>query len=150
MKKSIALIGFLGIFLAACAQTTVQSNVPSVVMSSFQKQFSNASNVEWEVKNSVYNVEFDANGNEHEVWIDSKGHIFSHKEELRVNQVPANIREAVKRDFPEYRIEDADKYETDGKITYKLELDKGAFDRSDMEWKVTYDSEGKLINKIAD
>lgn len=137
-------------FLVSCAQTTVQTNVPSVVMNSFQQKFPNATNVDWELKNNVYNVEFDANNNEHEVWIDSKGTIFSHKEELRTNQVPANIREAVKRDFPEYRIEDADKYETDGKVTYKMELGKGAFDQSDVEWKVTYSNTGELINKIAD
>lgn len=146
MKKSIALFGFLGVVLSACAQTTVQANIPSVVMNNFQQKFSTATNVEWELEGDIYNVEFDANNNEHEVWIDSKGKIINHKEEIKVNQVPANIREAVKRDFPQYRIDDADKYETDGKVTYKLELDN----RTDIEWKVTYDNTGKLLNKIQD
>lgn len=144
------MIGFLGVVLTSCAQTTVQSNIPSVVANSFQKQFPNATGVDWEIKDNVYNVEFDANNNEHEVWIDSKGNIISHKEEIRVSQVPAHIVAAVKRDFPEFRIDDADKYETDSQITYKMELDKGTFDRTGIEWKVTYDNSGKLINKIAD
>ncbi len=154
MKKSIALAGFLGIVLTSCAQTTVQSNIPSVVTNSFQKQFPNATDVEWEFDKlstpQVYNVEFDANMNEHEAWIDAKGNIVSHKEEIRVTQVPANIKQAVKRDFPDFRIEDADKYESDGQVTYKMELDKGTFDQSGIEWKVTYDHEGKLISKVAD
>ena len=150
MKKSIALLGFLGVFLSSCAQTAVQSNIPSVVSNSFHQNFSNAMNIEWEMKGELYNVEFDANNNEHEVWIDSKGKIINHKEEIKVNQVPANIKEAVKRDFPGYRIDDADKYVADGKTTYVLELDKGTFDKSAVEWKVTYDNSGKQLSKVQD
>jgi len=150
MKKSIALFGFLGVFLTACGQTAVQSNIPSLVSNSFHQQFSNATHVEWEMEGDIYNVEFDANNNEHEAWIDSKGKIIKHKEDLKLNQVPANIKEAAKRDFPDYKIDDADKYVSDGKTTYVLELDKGSFDKSAQDWKVTYDNSGKQLSKVAD
>lgn len=150
MKKSLALVAFVGMVLTSCAQTSVQSNIPSVVSSSFQQKFSNATHVEWEMEGDVYNVEFDMNNNDHEAWIDSKGKIIKHKEEIKVTQVPANIKEAVKRDFPGYRIEDADKYVANGKTTYVLELDKGALDKTAVEWKVTYDNSGKQLSKIQD
>lgn len=145
MKKYIAVLGFIGVVFTSCAQNTVQGEIPSVVLNSFQQKFSNATDIEWKVKDNVYKVEFDTGNNEHEVWIDHTGKIISHKEEIRTNQLPAVIANAIKRDFPGYRIEDADKIDTDGTVTYKVEVDKGS-----LEWKATYDASGKLLNKIPD
>ena len=145
MRKYIALFGFLGVFLTSCAQTTVQGDVPSVVLNSFKQKFSNATDIEWEAKDNIYKVEFDLGANDHEAWIDQTGKLISHKEEIRVNQIPAVITSAIKRDFAGYRIKDADKIDTEGAVTYKIEVDKGS-----LEWKATYDASGTLLNKIPD
>ena len=145
MRKYTTMLGFLGIVLVSSAQSTAQNNIPSAVVSSFQQKFSNTTQVEWEVESNVYKVEFKSNGHEQEAWIDQSGRVISHKEELLISELPAAVTAGIERDFPGYRREDAEKLETDGKTTYKLDVKKAK-----EEWKVIYDTEGKLLSKVAD
>jgi len=144
MKKYVTIFGF-AIALSACAQNTIQSNVPSVVLNSFQKEFPNATNVEWETMEKAYEVDFDLNRLDHEVWLDQHGKIISHKQELAVNDVPKTIAAAVTRDFAGFRTTDADKVEVEGKTTYIVEVKNGG-----TEWKATYGADGTLLQKIPD
>ena len=60
------------------------------------------------------------------------------------SQLPASIRAAVKKEFPNHRIDDVDKIERDGAVTYKVDLDG----RPDM--KSVFGADGKLISKVED
>ncbi|ULT28141.1 hypothetical protein KUH03_17015 [Sphingobacterium sp. E70] len=85
-----------------------QSQVPAVVVNSFQQKFPKAKGVDWEMKAGLYEAEFETGlfGTDHEVWIQSNGKIVRHKEELAKNDLPKAVIARVKKDFPGYRIED--------------------------------------------
>jgi len=133
--------------IGAFAQDIPQSQVPAVVVNSFQQKFPKAKGVDWELKAGLYEAEFETGlfGTDHEVWIQSNGKIVRHKEELAKNDLPKAVIAKVKKDFPGYRIEDVKKITEEQKITYAFEVKS----RTD-EWKLVVDTQGDILGKIRD
>jgi len=133
--------------IGASAQDIPQSQVPAVVVNSFQQKFPKAKGVDWELKAGLYEAEFETGlfGTDHEVWIQSNGKIVRHKEELAKNDLPKAVIAKVKKDFPGYRIEDVKKITEEQKITYAFEVKS----RTD-EWKLVVDTQGDILGKIRD
>lgn len=133
--------------IGAFAQDIPQSQVPAVVVNSFQQKFPKAKGVDWELKAGLYEAEFETGlfGTDHEVWIQSNGKIVRHKEELAKNDLPKAVIAKVKKDFSGYRIEDVKKITEEQKITYAFEVKS----RTD-EWKLVVDTQGSILGKIRD
>ncbi|MGE8292467.1 MAG: PepSY-like domain-containing protein [Sphingobacterium sp.] len=133
--------------IGAFAQDIPQSQVPAVVVNSFQQKFPKAKGVDWELKAGLYEAEFETGlfGTDHEVWIQCNGKIVRHKEELAKNDLPKAVIAKVKKDFPGYRIEDVKKITEEQKITYAFEVKN----RTE-EWKLVVDTQGNILGKIRD
>jgi len=133
--------------LISCAQNMSHTQVPAVVINAFQQQFPKASDVEWERKGPVYEVEFETglSGKDHTVLIDSLGKITSHKQDITEQELPAAVLQAIKQQFNGYRLDDMESIDTNGTMTYKTELKK-----KPEEWKVLFSADGKILQKIAD
>lgn len=149
MKKQF-LIGLFA--LAAFANTVLgqdipQSQVPSLVVNGFQKAFPKASDVEWELKGDLYQVEFETGlaGADHKAWYDKTGKLIKHKEEISKSELPQKVLAKINSDFSAYRVDDVNKITENGKVTYTLELKSPT-----EEWKVAFDPEGKVLSKVAD
>ena len=126
------------------AQDIAQSEVPSAVLSAFQSKFQNPLEVEWKLKDGIYDVEFKINKREHEAWIDKSGTIKKHKEDFPKSQLPQVIRQKIETDFKGYKIDDADKIEENGEIFYEVDLDGANDDR-----ELLFSASGELKkNKI--
>lgn len=133
--------------MGAFAQDIPQSQVPAVVVNSFQQKFPKAKGVDWELKAGLYEAEFETGlfGADHEVWIQSNGKIVRHKEALAKNDLPNAVMAKMKRDFPGYRIEDVKRISEEQKITYAFEVKS----RAD-EWKLVVDPNGNVLAKRRD
>lgn len=129
MKKLIFAICLAGASTVAVAQDIRQSEVPSVVLNAFQSKFSNATDVEWEMKGDLYKVEFEIGKFDHDLWIDKNGKVVKHKEELSKSDLPAAINDKIKTEYKDYRVDDVYKIESDGKVTYEVDLDGNRGDR---------------------
>lgn len=129
MKKLIFAICLAGASTVAVAQDIRQSEVPSVVLNAFQSKFSNAADVEWEMKGDLYKVEFEIGKFDHYLWIDKNGKVVKHKEELSKSDLPPAINDKIKAEYKDYRVDDVYKIESDGKVTYEVELDGNRGDR---------------------
>lgn len=123
MKTIIFAICMAGASVVATAQDISQSEVPSVVLNAFQSKFPKAVDVEWELKGDLYKVEFEIGRYDHDLWIDKNGNVKKHKEEISKSDLPAAIAEKIQTDYKEYRIDDVERIESEGKVTYKVELD---------------------------
>lgn len=149
MKKIILMSSFvLGLFTnVAFAQDIPQSQVPSVVVNSFQKEFPKAYDVEWELDGENYKVEFETGvlGTDHDVWYDKTGKSIRHIEEISKSDLPQKILAKINNDFSGYRMDDLERITDDGKTSYKVELKSFT-----EKWKVAFDSEGNVLNKLAD
>lgn len=129
MKKLIFAICLAGASTVAVAQDIRQSEVPSVVLNAFQSKFSNAADVEWEMKGDLYKVEFEIGKFDHDLWIDKNGKVVKHKEELSKSDLPPAINDKIKAEYKDYRVDDVYKIESDGKVTYEVDLDGNRGDR---------------------
>jgi hypothetical protein len=146
MKKLIIiLLAAWVVNVNANAQDIPQSQVPSVVLNSFQVKFPNATDIDWELKGDQYKVDFEIGTRDHDIWIDKSGNIKKHKEDIAKKELPQEIVKKIEKDFGSYKIDDTDKIEVDGKVVYQVELDGAADDR-----KVTFTAGGDVQENVAD
>lgn len=148
MKKQILILSAaLAISLSAQAQDIPQSQVPSVILNQFNKQFPKATDVEWEMDGNLYNVDFEIGWNiDHEIWYNAEGEMVKHKEDISKSELPKAVNDRIQADFNGYSIDDLERITDNGKVIYKMELN--ALTQTD--WDIVIDSEGKVISKIAD
>lgn len=128
--KNLGLV-FLaaGIFSVANAQDVPQVEVPSLVLNAFQSKYSNATDVEWEKQGDLYKVEFEIGNRDHDLWVDKNGNIKKHKEEVTKTELPEAVVKKLKTDFRDYRVDDVDRIETNGKVYFQIDLDSFTGDR---------------------
>jgi hypothetical protein len=148
--KRIFLIGSFALALfvnTATAQDLKQSQVPSLIVNSFQKSFPKTSDVEWELDGEYYKVEFETGlfGTDHDAWFDKTGKLIRHKEEISKSGLPQKVLAKINSDFKGYRVEDVKKITEGDKVTYTLDLETIS-----EEWKVAFDSNGNVLSKVAD
>ena len=142
MKKLIFLSTFLLLSAVAFAQKIHADEVPSVILNTFKQKFPKAVDVEWEMKEKLYNVEFEIGRADHEAWINDSGKVVKHKFDVTASQLPKEVTAGVKNIYKGYRIDDAEKIETVEKVLYKLELKTLT-----KEEDVVFDSQGKVVSE---
>jgi hypothetical protein len=145
MKKTIVFLLVTSAAMVSCAQNNYQSQVPSLVVNSFQQQFPNAKDVEWDTENGYFNVEFEIGRNDQEAWYDSAGKMVKLKQEIAYADLPAVVKDAIKRDYPNYRTDDVKKITEGTVITYKVEVERRADERV-----LLFEATGKLIESRID
>ena len=143
MKQRLFLAVCLLFSSLAYAQDLPVSSVPATVMNSFNKAFPKAAKVEWEMKGDLYNADFDVDRRDHEVWINNKGAIVKHKQEIKSRELPAVVAQRLKQDFKGFWIDDVDKYEVGKQFFYKVELKTLTKEKN-----VVVDSKGTVVNRI--
>jgi uncharacterized membrane protein YkoI len=146
MKKQVLVFSvmlFVGVNLFA--QDISEAKVPSVVLNGFKKDFQKAADVEWELKGSNYEVDFEIGAEDHEVWYDATGKVVKHKQDIQQNDLPATISNVIARDFKDYRVSDVKRIQSGNSVNYKVDLKNGS-----EEWEVTFDETGKVVTKDAD
>lgn len=146
MRKLIATISILGLGTIS-AQEIHSTQVPSVILNHFQKSFPKALDIEWEIKAPFYEVEFETGywGDDHKILYSKEGRIVKHVEEISKNNLPKNVLNSIHKNFLNYKIDDAKKIYENGKVFYKTELKNHS-----KEWKVLFDLQGRVLQKIED
>lgn len=149
MKKLLLALCVLSLtYLPVDAQTAQKRGVPAVVLNTFQQQFPQARDVEWERnRDGNYEVEFDNGmfGRDNEVIISPEGKILRHEEDLASNSLPDAVKEKIKAEFDGYRVDDAKKIDIGGTVTYEVELDSRLGDL-----KVVFAADGTVVNERMD
>ena len=146
MKTMLGIIILVaGLSSAAIAQDISEKEVPSLVLNTFQTKYPDAGQVDWELKGDVYKAEFEVGSREHDLWIDKTGNITKHKEDFPKSELPQAITQKLQSEFKDYKIDDADKIEEDGKILYEVDLDGAKDDR-----KVFFSADGNVQDNVVD
>lgn len=136
----IVLLVFSGSIIKSQAQDVSRNQVPSIVVNALKKEFPKADRVSWEMKQGIYEAEFEINRSDHEAWIDKEGNLIKAKIEMKIRSVPDAVRSTVRQEFKGYLITEAEKLIKNGVTYYKLELK--TFTK---EQEVVIDSKGKLV-----
>lgn len=147
MKKLILSISAGLLFTGfSFAQDILETNVPSVIVNKFKGSYPKANDVEWEKEGMLYKVDFGVGlTKDYKAWYNSAGQRVKLSEDISKTNLPKNIMSKIKTDFAKYRIDDAKKITAGKAVTYSVELKSNKKD-----WKVVFDSQAKVLSKVAD
>ncbi len=142
--KITALMALVSFGVNAQDLTTTQ--VPAKINTEFQKDYSQAKDVEWEMKGSYYKVEFDLGKYDHEITYDANGETIKVEKEVNPQDLPNNIAQLVKGKYPNYKIDKVEVTKWNNKTSYEVEIAQGWF----KERKLVFDNNSQLISDLED
>lgn len=128
------------------AQDLKMTDVPTNLQTAFTKAYSNATDVEWEKEMNNYKVEFEIDRMDYEVWYTSDGNIVKTEMDIAVSAVPTTISNAIKKKYPDYKIDNVEMKEEGNKKIYKVEIEKGWI----KERKLVLDATGIILSDYED
>lgn len=148
MKK----YGFLSIILlfvmnVVWGQDLHSSQIPEKILYDFKQSFPDAKDVSWERKGDLYEVEFEIGfwNNDRKLWYDAKGKKVGYREDIPKKKLPEAVMNAIQKNYKYYWIKDVEKYVSEGKTTYQVELKSFTH-----EWKIVFDISGEELSKVSD
>lgn len=128
------------------AQDLKMTDVPTNLQTAFTKAYSNATDVEWEKEMNNYKVEFEIDRMDYEVWYTSDGNSVKTEMDIAVSAVPTTISNAIKKKYPDYKIDNVEMKEEGNKKIYKVEIEKGWI----KERKLVLDATGTILSDYED
>lgn len=142
MKTSIVLLAICLPFLAF----TQKSEPPLVVQQTMMIKYPDAKKVKWEKEgDSHWEVEFNWAGINYEVLYDNEGNRQETEHQLMESEIPEKFITALKKDYPEFKIDEAWIIETVKGTFYEFEL-KG----KDGKVEVLMNSSGETFEEEED
>lgn len=144
--KKVFLAMAIAFSLTTFAQTEAKSkkvNVPDVVKTQFTKDFP-GKKVKWGMEDGDFEAEFKINGSDASAVYDKKGHKKGVEITIKTTELPANVLDYVKTNYPKSKITEAAKI-TDDKnvVTYEAEIGKDG-----KSYDVLFDANGKFIKIV--
>jgi hypothetical protein len=118
---------------------------PAKLAAKFRADFPKASDVEWEVADSIYEVEFDVKFRDCKAYYDAKGNLLMTVEEIYRSELPAIVKNAAEAKYPKYHFEDIDKIRRGTEVFYKIEME-----HRDMEIEMLVRSDGVITDEKTD
>jgi uncharacterized membrane protein YkoI len=118
--------------------------VPNAVKAAFKAKFPGAEEVEWGMESEKeYEAEFELNEVEMSANFDPTGKWLETETKLSEKKLPALVVATVKKEFPDYDVEKAEKLEKDGEpVVYEIKIEK-----DEKQVEVTLTMSGELIKK---
>jgi hypothetical protein len=146
MKKLLVLIICSIFVLGVSAVNQKNEKIPAAAKSGFAAKFPTIQKVKWSVeKLGEFEAEFVLNGAETSVLYDSKGTLLETEVEIKQNELPEAIKDALAKDFKSYKIDEIEKViDQMGIVTFELEAFKG---KDKIE--ISFDANGKMMKKEA-
>ena len=147
MKKQVFLATAIAMFGFANAQDIPQSQVPSVILSSFNTNFPKAQDIEWEMEGTQYKVDFETGWSvDHEVWYSANGEMVKHKEDISPRELPESVNKTINTKYVNYSIDSPQRITEGQHVYYKVDFDS----LLNQDWEVVMDANGNELSKMAD
>lgn len=140
MQRLTGLLIFLLFSGNMFAQKIDQKNVPAVILNSFQVKFPTADDVDWRLDKGNYRVNFEVNDKDHELRMNDRGKIVSHKQDLYVSEIPKVVLETIRKKVLFFDVDDADKITENAKTTFEIN-----FEIDDKDHDFWINEKGKLL-----
>jgi len=143
MKRTIiTLLCIAAVFTQAQDLKTIE--VPAIVKQTFASKFPKVEKVKWSKESDTeFEAEYKLNGTAVSSNFDQSGKWLVTETEIKAPQLPSAIQAVLKKDFIDYKMEEAERAETSSnEVFYEVSLEKG---KSNLEIKFSPD--GKIISK---
>ena len=140
MKRIIGLL--IIVFFAGniFAQNISQSDIPAVVLNSFQLKFPNAEDVRWKLEKGNYHIKFEVNDKFNELYLDYRGNVLKYHQDLWGSEVPESVLKTIKSKVKYFDLNDADLIKEGNEIYYEINFE---IDGKDHDFWIS--EKGKLL-----
>lgn len=139
MKVSVILMAAMVAVSYSNAQKFSDKEVPTVVKSALQKSYPNAKELKWEKEKDNFGAEFEINETDYSVLIDVSGNIIETEIEIKIDELQANVKAYISKNYSDQKIKEAKKItDSKGIVIYEAEI-KGK--------DLIFDSNGNFIKK---
>lgn len=123
MKKTfVALLAFLAVGISASFAGELP--VDPKILSAFEKEFSFAKNVKWEVKGPFTQVNFSLNEQGIVAWYNEEAELVSTARNLLYNQLPLSVIKSLENDYADASLFGIVEINRDGETFYHIRADK--------------------------
>lgn len=116
---------------------------PSVVLNTFQSEFPEAMDVEWEEINDEYEVEFEIENIDHTAILSSNGNLIKYKYDILLSELPEPVNNTINASYDLNEIDDTKILKIDGETYYQVEFEKNLMDD-----KVVFNATGEVNSEI--
>jgi hypothetical protein len=124
MKKMIVtLFAFFTIGIAASIGNE-EPNVNPKILSAFQKEFSFAQNVKWQIKGELTQVNFSVNDHGFVAWYNSAGELVSTARNLLYMQLPLSVIKTLEKDFADASLFGFVEITRDDETVYRIQAER--------------------------
>lgn len=145
MKRKFLLILAVAIGFTACEDDDLQnSDIPSVVLNEFAEQFPNATGVEWEKNQNLYQAEFHIESVEHEAIVNPEGSVLRYKFDLAYEELPEVVQTSITFNFDNAKVDEVEVLQILEDTYYQVE-----FDEEPNGKYVIFNETGEIISEIA-
>jgi len=122
------ILTFTAIGLMSCSllpgdKDIAESEVPSVVKNAFASKYADAKEVDWEMRDKDFEVDFEINNVDYALLINSSGEILMQKEEITKEDLPDAVTSGINANFSDLQLDEVEKIEKDGAVYYQVEFD---------------------------
>jgi uncharacterized membrane protein YkoI len=138
MKTNLLALALCLAGLTCYGQDENKVDVPQAARDAFTKAFAAAQDVEWEVEDGTYEVEFELAGQEKTATYSATGELLEVETEMKPSALPAAVLAAAKAGG--YKVKKAEMIEAKGTTFYELEALKGG-----KEMELLLDAKGKML-----
>lgn len=107
MKKLTIIFAVLVIFISGSAFAATGDKVTKEVKEAFEKNFNGATAVTWQESNDLFFASFELNHRKLMAAYNSDGELMGLSRTISIGEVPLTITESLKRNFPDYKIQDS-------------------------------------------
>jgi uncharacterized membrane protein YkoI len=122
MRRFIGFIVSILFVGTMYGQSIHQSNVPAVVLNSFQLKFPNAEDSKWKLDKGNYYVSCKVNNKSNKITLNDRGKVLKHSQDLYVSEIPPAVLATIGSRVKYYDVHDADRMEENGDITYEIKF----------------------------
>ncbi len=140
--KNYAFIALLlmAFSMSSFAQKQSRKDVPENVQSAFIAKFPDAQKVKWEMENeSEWEAEFKWKNKEYSANFTTEGVWVETEYEIKVNEIPSNIKAIMDKNLTAYKIEEVEIAESASGQSYEMEISMGK-----EEFEISIDEQGNF------
>ena len=132
---------FAAVLLSSTAigQDIPSREVPSAVINTIKAKFPNTTRLEWEKKGDLFEAEFHVNNIDHKALLEPSGKLLVYKRDIRAADLPRAVKNTIRKQYANFRIDDVEKLEREGAVFYQVELDGEPHDQ-----KLVISADGKV------
>ncbi len=118
-------------------------SIPFIAKEHFKSTHPHAQKIKWSKEKDEFEVEFKENGKKMSCSYNQQGNIIETETEIKINDLPMQVQDAIHKAYPNYSIEDIEEVmKPNSKLQYEMELELGKD-----EFEVLVSLDGMTITK---